>query len=242
MFDAEGNEYCEIDPTWEEAVQDVFSDYYKIFSKRFEDPDIVLANVDEELIPFLFVISQIALSNSNCETTELLDVFFEWINTLGLKTDILKIFDERLRLYTDIICNEKKPRYEWLMFNAPKDTIDTIARCHAVFGDILINPTCATNYENAPVVLHSIFKVKEFSTKMVDFYFLLIKFCHEVTSAYNLYHYEPPQQPAKEKRETKQNEKHKAKPKKERQSNTLIAGLVLVGVLIFSAILIVLKI
>lgn len=233
MYDLEGNEYCEIDPTWEEELQDVFSDYYKTFSEWFEDSDIVLANTGEELIPLMFVVSEITLSNANCETTELLDIFFEWINKLELKTDILKIFDERLHLYVDIIRNEKKPRYEWLMFNEPEGATDVISRCHAVFGDILFNPACADDYENAPVMIHDIFKVKDFSIKMIKFYYLLIEFCHKITSVYNMFHQIPAQQPAKKKQETK--------PKSETRTLTTISWLVLAGVAIFTLILIALE-
>ena len=227
MFDAEGNEYCEIDPTWEEELQDVFSDYYKTFSKWFEDSDIVLANTDEELLPLMFVVSEIALSNSNYEITELLDIFFEWINKLGLKTDILKIFDERLHLYVDVIRNKKKPRYEWLMFNEPEGATDIISRCHAVFGDILFNPACADDYENAPAMIHDIFKVKDFSIKMIKFYYLLIEFCRKITSVYNFHHIQT-QQP-KKKREPKQ--------KLDGHTYALLIWFVLACVVIFSLML-----
>lgn len=246
MFDAEGNEYCEIDPTWEEALQELLSDYHATFSKLFADSEVVLANVGEELIPFMFVVSQVALTNSNYENRDfdiisLLDIFIDWIDKNGYKTDILKIFDDRLHLYVDVISDKKKPRYEWLMFNTPEGNTDFISRCHAVFGDILFNPACANDYENAPAMIHDIFSVVDFRPKMVDFYFSVIGFCHKVVSAYNLYNYsyiarqpKHEQQPQKKKQDPKRNS--------DVQTNAGLVWLVLAGVAVIALMLIALKI
>lgn len=216
MSDKEKNiQYCDIDPDIDsfelyDELQKIFSDHHKKFCEFFKGVDVVLASTDEEMIPFMYVISHISLSNLNYNYSEkdvllLLEIFFNWANKLSFKNDILKTFDERLHLYTTIVRNEKKPRYEWLMFNAPEDNSNLFARCHGVLGDILINPACADDYENAPIVLHDIFDLVDFQKKMVGFYPLIKDFIDEVMDCYNLYHIHKMgmQQIAKKKREPK---------------------------------------
>ena len=133
-----------------------------------------------------------------------MDIFFDWIGKMELESDILKTFDERLHLYVDVIRNDKEPRYEWLMFNKPEGATDIISRCHAIFGDILFNPACANDYENAPIMVHDIFSVVDFRLKMAKLYSLIIKFHNEVVSIYNIFHQTYAAQPRSNNQEAKQ--------------------------------------
>lgn len=174
-------------------LQKVFDIHYKKFLKVFENSQVVSANLKEELIPLMFVVSQISVSyikygNVDADTNLLLGIFSDWMDKLDFKNDIHKIYKERFHLYTIIILNEKMPRYEWLMFREPKDNSNLILRCCAVFGDILINPNCANDYDNAPVIIHDFFQIKEFSLMMLKFQYFIKDFHDEITAFYNAFH------------------------------------------------------
>lgn len=70
----------------------------------------------------------------------------------------------RYELYSQLLSGVN-PRGEWMLYQT--DTIDLsnpVNRCIVCFGDILVNPDCALDYENAPFAIHDIFKCSEFAS------------------------------------------------------------------------------
>lgn len=172
-------------------LQDILNKYYKKFLKVFENSEIVSPNFYKELLPFMLAISNISVSiNYDLGDVNLLvETFTDWVENLGHKNDMLNQIDERQKLYTDAMMEKINPRYEWCMFNAPKDDTNPIIRCLGVFGDIITNPDCANDYKNAPICIHDIFQVVEFAQIMTTkFTALIMDFHKDITKFYNNFH------------------------------------------------------
>ena len=154
-----------------DELNSIINKYYLKFVDILSNLN-VNTDVKSELIPVIFVVFDMALvDKKGCnltekETSEFVEKYISWVEELPNSDDKLKFFDKRLKLYKRIICDEIPLRCEWLMWQKPKES-DAMTKCVVAFGDILFNPECAENYENAPVVIADIFDIPKFADNMM---------------------------------------------------------------------------
>lgn len=70
-----------------------------------------------------------------------------------------------LDFYGEVI-RGRRLRAEWLMGDISDIERNAIINCMIAFGDILVNPSCVDNYDSAPLVIHDIFLLAEFTALM----------------------------------------------------------------------------
>lgn len=141
-------------------------------------------NAKAELLPAMYVLTDLAVFRAYSDG---IDKFQEEIDVRDIKESIILVmcsldrdfmqsyFDSRFNLYNEA-CIGRKLRYEWNFGTQPEftkitshdDTSEYAAsKCAALLGDILYNPACANNYDNAPVLTNDTKKTTAFSKKVV---------------------------------------------------------------------------
>lgn len=148
---------------------DIFMVYYYELYNDLKNANTA-ANVPFELISIMFMVFSASLANiktiSEKDAESLYNSFvYESEQLVGDLS--LELFEKRISLYTKVVAKQIKPHYEWLLWNAPKKS-HSLADCVGVFGDILFNPDCADDYENSPILIQDIFKIKTFAESMMS--------------------------------------------------------------------------
>lgn len=146
---------------------DPISVYMTAYTKCYDilkKSNLVGDNLDFELLPVV----SIALLNS-VESDAIKQKFHENIlNTMrSLPTsfeDFKSEYYKRIEFYESV--KSGKPLIgSWCLGHADDIAKDSIGKIVVAFGDVLLNPSCAVNYENAPIQIHSIFDITNFATQ-----------------------------------------------------------------------------
>ena len=95
----------------------------------------------------------------------------------------IDLFYQRQELYATIIKNHYI-RSDWSFGKTKGGT--AISNAMVAFGDILINPACANNYESAPVMLHGLAELSDFSDLFLKVVEELSKFLSDIYPDKNL--------------------------------------------------------
>lgn len=132
--------------------------------------------LDIDLLAMLFVVSDFiadAFDRRDIIINDLIPFIFEvlpvgspaWFNLSYSLTN--EKFDERVDFYGKIIRKSVNVRTESLAGDVSKDLLENpIARCVIAFCDILKNPKCLNNYNNAPIALLGISADFEFTSEI----------------------------------------------------------------------------
>lgn len=115
-----------------------------------------------EAIILLTVIIDFVYACQEKDRYALNDCTLDWAQRICLSDNNRKEYHQRIELYGSII-RGRPLRGEWLFGKTQPFEDDPIWRCVVAFGDILINPNCANNYDSAPIELHDIEHVLNFS-------------------------------------------------------------------------------
>lgn len=133
-------------------------------------------NPEFETLPVMYVVGDYAAASSDKNRQEFSRKILNWmqpkIQSTGYSDDD---FFTRVRLYGEII-RGKKLIGSWTMGAEYKFEDNPILRCTVAFGDILINPQCADDYDNCSLTVHNISCLFNFSAKMIDVGNTLISF------------------------------------------------------------------
>lgn len=121
-------------------------------SAKFANSDIV-ENVEWEAVPFLFIITDAMLYASGADHDRRRENF-DAFRAAFLSGELAETaaFDSRRRLYGSIM-HGAPPRSELCGGDCAMYGNNTLAKLTAAFLDILVDPACADDYENAPLVL-----------------------------------------------------------------------------------------
>lgn len=163
---------------------DIYNKYYQKSLKLFNKSSVMPNRARFEIIPLMRVVAHSRIKvDVRDDITD--DVFSDWVNSLSLGMNALDDFTMfwRMRIYHPIISGKAKPRYEWLLWNAPQKS-NALADCVGAFGDILINPACAENYAYAKAIVPDIFKLKEFAEVMLKLTRIMDDFAEEIRRKY----------------------------------------------------------
>lgn len=144
--------------------------YFNIFANIYQRASSALSsqalahNSEFELLPAMLVIADYSCLSANKNRQRIVNGLINYISEkCGFDDTSEKLFDERIDFYGSII-RGKPLRAEWLQgqLEVIQDA-DAIVRCATALGDILINPECANDYDNAPILLYSIFAITDFA-------------------------------------------------------------------------------
>lgn len=145
------------------AIEDYFEMHYrKALSLAQMSP--IAHNPGFELLPAMFVICDYSAASCEKDRYDVANKIMPKITKLCENFNPEE-FDQRCDLYGEII-RGKDIRGEWLFGNT--DSLSNpISKIAGLLGDILVNPACADNYEEAPVIIYDISDVMRFSTEVM---------------------------------------------------------------------------
>lgn len=176
-------------PTQDDKICSIYTDFrYKFvdcFFKRDGAKFCCKVEFFKEIIPLMYVISDIAVITAKEDREFVSTVFKVWYQySIDERTSInQEVFTERVNFYAEFV-RGKEPRYDWL-FNEKPDWADNgILRCCAAFGDIIFNHNCVDNYDKAPIQIRDFFQAQEFVLIMQEFIAVVADFYDELYEKY----------------------------------------------------------
>lgn len=120
-----------------------------------------------ELLVAMYIVSDYAAISSIKERKDVSDRVLSVINNI-LKKDLnIEVFDERCKLYGEVI-RGKALRCDWALGNSEQYYENAITKTVALLGDLLYNPDLADNYDSSPVLIMGVTKVLEFNTAVIS--------------------------------------------------------------------------
>lgn len=136
--------------------------YHKALSSLLAHP--IVKNAEFELLPAMLVVVDYSCLSANKDRHLIVSRLIELISGKYLtKKEEARLLDERVDFYGSII-RGRTLRAEWLQGQvAMVKNERAIVRCVTALGDILINPECANDYDNAPSLLCGVFEMTEFA-------------------------------------------------------------------------------
>ena len=120
----------------------------------------------EELLPALFVVIDYAALSAQKDRRKVADEIIPEISKHFTQTFSPDVFRARVDLYGEII-RGKSLRAVWLYGNSSMLDNDPITRIGGLLGDILFNPACAIDYDNAPIALVGIQEQLDFGQQVM---------------------------------------------------------------------------
>ena len=121
---------------------------------------------DFELLPAMYVVSDYAAASAEKDRNAVSNAILKAMKKVFPPFDQAE-FDERCSLYGAIV-RGKELRCEWYMGDASVFYENAILKCSALLGDILYNPSCADDYDDAPESLYDIVESFEFTENVMD--------------------------------------------------------------------------
>lgn len=144
------------------SCEAIFSNHYHSML-RIAKSSSIANNPEFELLPAMFAVCALASTHKDKKFS---DAIMAEINLLYSDLDVKK-FWARCNLYQEIVYG-KELRCEWFSIGDPTAFSDNaISKCAALFADIMYNPECADDYDNAPVATHGIFAALDFAKQVV---------------------------------------------------------------------------
>lgn len=114
-----------------------------------------------ELLPAIFVITDYAAACAGKDRRRVANEALDSIASLYSSLDNA-LLDKRCALYGEII-RGKSLRGDWFLGDISAMNRHAISKCAVLLGDILVNPPCANDYENAPWVVYGLPELSNFS-------------------------------------------------------------------------------
>lgn len=145
-------------------LENVFERHYKSMLTIAKSSKIT-CDAEFELLPAMYILCHSAAEFSNKDISKIRSVLIKEIFRIYPENDSAK-FGKRLNLYQKVI-DGKKIRYEWAFGNSSQFGNDIVSKCVGLLGDILCNPNCADDYDNAPIFIHDGILVLKFSIDVI---------------------------------------------------------------------------
>ncbi len=146
-----------------------FESTYNQILEYTKKSDIVLSSAEIEIIPFLATITDhiVASFGGDRQSTirQIMDKYIPFLTStpeIDTTESACILMDQRMDIYGKIIRGELQPRYEWNLFEEVPQA-DIYMKSFSALCDILVNPACSNDYENAPVCIHGLSEVMQFS-------------------------------------------------------------------------------
>lgn len=125
-------------------------------------------NSEFEIIPAMMIICDYAAASARMDRQQvqkdILEDGIEITRQYCYAFDPV-IYDERINFYGEII-RGRELRAEWSFQDIDYNQLNAISRVSVALCDILLNPLCAKDYDNAPIQITDIFAITEFTTNV----------------------------------------------------------------------------
>lgn len=171
---ASTNKTLNKDDPCKEITLSVFYDAYYTILKTLEKMSIIdVRGLRVEIAYMLLAIAENAVSSNGKNSMSLRFDSRKWFYDLFRYNGLDTVLDSRLTLYKSVV--EGKPlRGEWLLGNTDSIVGNPLLCCMTLFGDIIINPQCTNDYENAPIRIVGILEITSFAEVMYKKVFQVI--------------------------------------------------------------------
>lgn len=133
-------------------VTKLFTESYNKIRKCLSETEIWVDDYQFEIVPLLVVLSDFIAMYEKKDRQAINQQAIQWACAVLKDVRSEQWLDNRVNLYGQII-RSKKIRGDWLFGDTEKYNSSPILRCVVAFGDILVNPSCADNYDEAPWLL-----------------------------------------------------------------------------------------
>ena len=162
---------------------ELYEEYYLDSLNRLNGLTIAV-NPEWELLPFLAVICDFACTRARKDNREIMGSIMEHVRKKYIKNqEEMDVFLDRIELYMKTV-NGGKLRAEWLFGKVEGINRNAVIDSCIVLGDILANPSCADDYEKAPLLIHGISDVFPFSNLFNShFYPMMVEFHNKIYRA-----------------------------------------------------------
>lgn len=142
----------------------VFKKHYKRIINIIKDWNLD-NNAKFEVLTSMYVISDFAITSAGKDRQAVAQAVMSQID------DILSCYDKnkfysRVDLYGSVI-RGKELRLEWFLGDRNNLDDNVVIKCAGLLGDILYNPECADDYDNAPVCIYGIDKELIFANNIM---------------------------------------------------------------------------
>lgn len=144
----------------------LFKQYYQSMLEITQGSTLA-HNAEFELIPAMIALADFATYQSNKDRKETVRGLWMEIHRINRNIDD-KLLVERSDLYGKAAEGNIAPRCEWCVGDMLAIGDSVASRCAAILGDILYNPSCADDYDNAPVMIQDIFQTTMFAHNVMQ--------------------------------------------------------------------------
>ena len=128
-----------------------------------------------------YIVTDLAVINSGKDRLSWVRHTQRFVNQVSWQNSIgSKFLDSRMDLYGDVLRGEKELRAVWFMGDLSDLPQNPVFTCCAICGDIIFDPCCAEDYENAPIRLGDIFASMGFVESITKLYSCLVDFYNAV--------------------------------------------------------------
>lgn len=173
-------------PSPTEEIQEEFLVCHVALQNCFYNGEISMEKFQREIVPLMYVISDIAVINSGYGKygrEKNSNLFKAWYKNKLVNYPTEDMFNERVNFYAEFV-RGRQPRYEWMFFEKPDWKENGILRCCVAFGDLLWNPNCINDYDNAPVLIRNITDAPEFVIGMKNLISVIAEFYYNLYKKY----------------------------------------------------------
>lgn len=151
------------------CIEDIVRDRYNNMKALLQESSIPNNEASTELLTAIYIVCDFAAASSNKDRAAIAKAveyeLYQINPTYAMVTSIEKKNSKR-SLYGEII-RGKEPRGDWFLGNKSGFIDIPIGRIALLLGDLIYNPKCADNYDNAPVVLHGAHEAVRFTANVM---------------------------------------------------------------------------
>ncbi len=155
----------------EEAIRNLipaFNNAHKRYVSLLKKNSLV-QNASFETAVYLYYISELFLKETGFKVSSLQDGLLPVVESKCASEQWKDTVYSRLDLYDDVVLGDIPPFGIWLSSDLDSNSINhPFVRAQTLFGDLLIYPECAEDYENFAVPIFSVFETAQFAQSFMS--------------------------------------------------------------------------
>ncbi len=144
---------------------DIFKYYYNRSLKILKSANLG-NNLEFEVLPLMFVICDFTAAMDRLDRYKIANDIMPKMPKIYKRFDYDK-FNKRLNLYGEVI-HGKELRGELFHCNPPATDDNPLLAWFILFSDLVYNPACADDYDNAPLLIGDVFDTFKKSTYLIN--------------------------------------------------------------------------
>lgn len=151
------------------SATQIFCQYYTDILRIIRNSSIDTSDdfVSFELLPFLYVISDYAIASANKNRLKFSNDIMEFLlKSQDDKDGFESLLQERIDFYGEVIRGRRLRGY--CLLGTLEEDAPALFRCTIAFTDVIIDPECGEDYDNAPFYVYDMFQMINFSTNTLS--------------------------------------------------------------------------